>query len=226
LLLWESGGLVLKARWCDYPKVDFLLIRQMLKNTLNTAKMVNMAVGEQNRANRLFPQVFTGKQKGFAGRFPCGKRVHKDPASATLDDRHIGQIVTPDLVNPLLHFEQTVDIIEGRLSPEAGINRGGSALTLTVNKGIARHVPDLFPIRVGNHQIRILGNQAAVRVLEVFTVIKGSLFKHLLIGFKSAGCRRAARRRWLRVAGASQHHIRPGPNLTATQEKYGKLRTS
>ncbi len=71
------------------------------------------------------PQMFSRKAKGRFRRFPAGQGIHHDPAGFACDERHIGYIKTPELVNAVRYFKQTDPVIQNGVPPEARIDRRG-----------------------------------------------------------------------------------------------------
>ena len=186
-----AGCLFLKTGRRDNSQVGFFVVRQVLENALHATEVVNVAVGKENGPHRLFAEVFPSKQKGFAGRLAGGQRVHQYPPGIALDNRHVRQIVTPDLVEPVGDLEQPVNVVEGCLAPQAWIDRGRGILSILIDKIVGWHVPDLAAFKMINDQFRVLSNQSASRVLKIITIIEGSLVQHLPIGLTGAGRRRS-----------------------------------
>ena len=131
-------------------------------DTERAAEVVDVAVGEHDRGNRLVAEVFAGEGQRGGGRLPAGQGVDDDPARPALDQGHVGEVEAAQLPDAVGHLEQADVVVEQGLAPEAGVHRGRCRALDEIEGGeipddVAGFVPDLAAGR---------GDEAALGVGE------------------------------------------------------------
>ena len=119
----------------------------------------------------LLPQRLLGKGHGRSGRLHIGHAVQHDPAGGRADQRQIGQIKAPYLVDfSRHHLEQSAEKIGPAVEPEAGIYsviRPG-----LLQKGESPQVPYNVSLRVPDHHILRASNLVRRRQQQ-FQALRG-----------------------------------------------------
>jgi hypothetical protein len=90
--------------------------------------MIAMGVRVEDGRDRPRPAMLPVEFQARAGAFDRGQRVDHDHAGLALDQGHVGEIETSDLIDAVADLEQAVVHVELRLPPEAWIDRRGRAV--------------------------------------------------------------------------------------------------
>ena len=133
-----AGGLLHKALRGYYLNAA-LRNRFGCDNAVDTAKVINVAVGKNDRPHWPLWQVLMGKRKGCGGCFLTSKRINQNPPSLSFNEGHIGKIKPSKLINPRSHLEQSANVVKGGLLPEAWVDRSGRS---TGNEIVGIGIPD------------------------------------------------------------------------------------
>ena len=112
------------------------------------------------------------------GGFRGGERVNNNPASIALNQRHIGQIIAANLVNPVADFEQAVKRIELGLPPQAWVHRIGARAFEIV---ITRHIPNHRALSIFDNQTVRLGQKPTLGKLKVIHIFKRQTGQNFLM---------------------------------------------
>ena len=83
--------------------------------------MVYMRVGIENRLYRIVSHILLQQFKRCLRTLYRHQGIIDNPAGVSLDKGDIGHIISPDLIDPVHHFKQSVDMIQLRVPPQAGI---------------------------------------------------------------------------------------------------------
>ena len=86
--------------------------------------MIAVGVRVKHRRDRPRPAMLAVQLQPRAGTFDGGQRVDHDHAGLALDQGHVGEIETADLVDAVADLEQAVVHVQLRLPPKARIDRG------------------------------------------------------------------------------------------------------
>ncbi len=150
-------------------------------DTLHPAVMIHMRVGIDDRHHRFAVDMFVIQRQSGGSGFHADQGIDDDQAGVTFHDRHVGKIEAADLMDAGGHFEQSGDVVEPLLPPEAGID--GIGRRLAAHEGvIAGHVPDDIALRISDPIAGQAGDQAALGGAEIGTFGKGQLAQHRGIG--------------------------------------------
>ena len=167
-------------------------------HALDAAEVIDVAVREDHRGDRLRAERLLDEPPRGGGRLARGERVDHDPAGLPLDDRHVRDVVAAHLVDAARHLEQAVQIVELRLAPQARVHRGGR---VAVEESVRGRVPDARARLARDHETRLVRDQAALRVREVGRVAERQL-RERRVGLARRGARgRGARGIGRRVVG-------------------------
>ena len=94
-------------------------------HTLPPAEMIRMRVREDDRNNRLAGTVLVIEFHACFRGLGRKQRIDDDQAGVGFHDRHVRVVEAPDLVHAVGHLEETMEIVELRLTPQARIDGGG-----------------------------------------------------------------------------------------------------
>ena len=103
--------------------------------------MIYVAVGVDDRNNRLLGSVLEVEIQANLGGLGRDHRIDDGNSLLTLDDRHVRQILIADLVDAVGDLEEAGDIDELRLAPQAGVDRVRRCLAF-LDEVILGRVPD------------------------------------------------------------------------------------
>ena len=117
--------------------------------------------------------MFTHESQRFCGRGRGHQRIDHDPACRAADEGHDGQVEVAYLVDPLDHLEEPGDRQQLRLPPQTRVHRVGRRLV--ADEAVRVEVERRGPVRVGDHPVRRVGDEAAARVLEIGVVSEREL---------------------------------------------------
>ena len=137
-----------------------------------TAEMIDMAVGKDDGHHGAVGEVLHGKGQGGGGGFPGGEGIDDDPTGCACDEGHVGEIETAQLVDAGGDFEQTVDVVQLRLTPQTGIDAGRRG---AINETESIHVPNGRSCGVFHLQMRRRRHQPAPGVLEIPPIVEREL---------------------------------------------------
>ena len=181
----------------------------------HAAEMIDVAVRVDDRAHRAVAEVLAGKGHRGGGGFARGQRIHDDPAGLAFDQRQIGDVEAAQLPDAVRHLEQAGVVVEPRLTPEAGVDRGGCFAVDEIEGG---EIPDHLAGRITDHARRC-GDETAHGVVEGLPVIEIESLAHGGVLRHHAGVGTAAplgRRRAAGEAGEQQGPCRiPGAHRRA-----------
>ena len=137
-------------------------------HALDAAEVVEVAVGEDHRADRLRAERLLDQSPRGGGGLLRGQRVDDDPAGLALDDRHVRDVVAAHLMDAARHLEQAVQIVELRLAPQARVHARGC---FAGEERVGRRVPDDAPFAL-DHEAVFVRDEAALRVGHVGGVVE------------------------------------------------------
>ena len=106
-----------------------------LDHPKDPAVVVEVRVGVDDRTDRAMTQVFSDKFVGRGRRFGSGQRVDDHPAGLAADERGVGGIESPNLVEPVAHLVEAVAGVEAGLAPQRRIDRLGDRSVHEVGSG-------------------------------------------------------------------------------------------
>ena len=147
----------------DHEAVPDVLVRD---HAAHAAIMVDMAVRVDDGGNGLVAALLTHELQRGGGRFGRDQRVDDDVARIALDEGDVRDVEIADLINARHDFEETVNGIELRLTPEARVYRVGAIATFGLESELA-HIPDGVPRLVQHFRVRDRRDEAALCVLEI-----------------------------------------------------------
>src|SRR6056297_1643689 len=131
--------------------------------------MIDVAMREKHGAYWPLAEYFIGqRERGTAGLLN-GKGVDNDPARVALDNGHVGKIQAADLIDAFLHPEETVDIVQPRLPPEAGVDGRGCLAFLP---GVIVCRPYRRAVGVGDPWVFQPAKKPATGILEITPVVQ------------------------------------------------------
>ncbi len=143
----------------------------LVDHAFHTAVVIHMAVAVDHGGDGALAPVSPIEVESRASRLDRDQRVDDDEAPVALDKRHVGNVETAHLVNAICHLVQTVVHVEACLTPQAGIDRGGSRLVS--QEGILAQAPNHTALGVLNLNIGERGDKPAACVVKILGVAKG-----------------------------------------------------
>ena len=201
-----AGGLTHEARRRHH---GYFALRHFRRtdDSQGTAKMVCMAVREDQRRHRLVAQVLAGKCHGGRSHLAAGQRVHHNPASLSLDQGDIAHVKAAQLVDTVADLEQPGLGIEAGVAPKAGVDAvGRGALHKIKGRKILEHAPIGAPdLACGP------GYQAPLRIFAILSLVRRQALcksgQHLARGIADLAWlqRTSVLRNGRRCCAASQH---------------------
>jgi len=132
------------------------------------AIVVGMAVGDDHRRDRPGATMGTVEGQRRGGGLVRHQRVDDDDPGVALDDRHVGQVQAPDLIDAVGYLEQPVLGHELSLSPEARV-RGRRAFG--IHEVVPGAVPHRAPVGVLDDRVVQGGDEPAGDIVEVGPVV-------------------------------------------------------
>ena len=133
------------------------------------AEVVEVAVREDHRADRLRAERLLDQSPRGGGGLLRRERVDDDPAGLPLDDRHVRDVVAAHLMDAARHLEQAVQIVEPSLAPQARVHARGR---LAVQERVGGRVPDARAVRALDDEAVLVRDEAALRVGHVGGVVE------------------------------------------------------
>jgi len=89
----------------------------------NAAEVVDVTVSVDHRDHGSVTTMLPIQRQRRRGGLRRDQRVYDDHTGVTLDKADVGQVVTPDLVDPRGHLEQALLGHQHRLAPQARVHR-------------------------------------------------------------------------------------------------------
>ena len=173
------------------------------------AEVIDMAVREDDARHRLVAQMLPCEGHRGSGVLARGGGVDHDPAGLALDQREVGQVEAAQLPDAVGHLEQADLVVQQRLAPQAGVDRGRSRAlhegeAVVVPDEVALHIPDLARGR---------GDEAALGVGKGCGVGQVGRLRHGGVGLLHGGrdlAARAGRSRLGAACGQAEREQRNG----------------
>lgn len=138
-----------------------------------------MAVRVNDRPDRTIAPVGAVDRQRRPGGFGRGERVDDDDAGVALDERDVGDVESPHLVDAGDYLEEPLDRIEARLAPQAGMDRVRGVVAAEEGEcvGVPRH-----PAVPGADGAGLrFGDEPAGGVGEVLGVVEGKCVQRRLM---------------------------------------------
>jgi hypothetical protein len=135
----------------------------------DTAEMVGVAVGVDHGLDRLLAAVLEIEVDRDLGRLRREQRIDDHDSLVALDDGHVRQVLIADLVDAVGDLEQTADVDQLRLAPEAGID-GFRRRGVLGDEAILLRVPDRVARLALDHLAWQRRDEAPLRALEIGAV--------------------------------------------------------
>ena len=150
-----------------FTRVDLRLRHQASDTAVVVAVAVAVHHGVQS-AFVLWVAVLAVQGERRRGSLRAGVGVECDQAGIALDEGDVGDVEAAHLEHARRDLEQTVDAVQARLAPQAGVD-GGSTLFL-VQKAIGALTP--YDMAVAAQDLRVIGraDEAALRVGPVLAI--------------------------------------------------------
>ncbi|MNJ26137.1 hypothetical protein D3C77_206030 [compost metagenome] len=161
--------------------LDVLLV----DDPAGAAEVVGVGVAVDHGNDGAFAQVLVHQfQRGLGG-FYREQGVEDNPAGPAFDEGHVGQVIATHLVDLVGDLEQAVLHVQLGHAPQARVDRIGRGLVDADEALVGGHVPDHFAAGIADGQFLGLGDQPALRVLEVLAVVEGQGLEHGGVGLAS-----------------------------------------
>ena len=119
-----GDGLAHEMLGRDHPTLACVYVR-LRGHTQHAAEMVEVAMGIDDCCDQSLAEMSVGQLEAGARGGGGGERVDDDPARLTCDERDVGDVVAACLPHTGRHLEQTVDVVQLRLAPQAGVHGVG-----------------------------------------------------------------------------------------------------
>src|SRR6266436_6258092 len=142
--------------------------RRVIEHAARAAPMVGMGVGEDDRGHGTLSAMLEIELHGGARAFNRGQRIDHDHAALALDQRHVGDIEAPDLIDAGHDLEESMVHVETRLPPQARIDRRRSFFF--GKKAVWLEAPDHPALRRRDPRIFQRAEKTARRLLEIACV--------------------------------------------------------
>lgn len=111
--------------------------------------------------------VFPVQREPGSSGFPGDQWIDDDDSGISLDQRHVRQIKSANLIDRIRHRKESLLGDQLRLTPQARIDRWRAVL---VKEGVGIVVPQDFPVRIGNQPRIERGDETPLRLGEVGVV--------------------------------------------------------
>ena len=181
----------------------------------DASKVVDVTMREDDRGNRFVAEMFPRERDGPGGGFLGGQRIDHDPSGFTLDQSHVREVVSAELMNARDDFEEAMDVVQARLTPKAWIH--ACLWRFAFDERVGRHVPNDDAGPVLHNEISIGSHKAPTRLLKVPRIIEREVRGECGLGsdgYRGGRCvagrvwRRVSsvKRRCARLVGACAHH--------------------
>ena len=145
------------------------------------AKVVGVAVREDDARHRLVAQVLAREGQRRGGTLACGERVDDDEARLAFDQRHVGDVEAAQLPDAVGDLEQPDLRIQHRVPPQARVD-GGWRLAVDELVGIE---VDQHRRAIGRQDLALWArDQTTLGVLEILRVVELEFGRHLLVGLQ------------------------------------------
>ena len=145
------------------------------------AKVVDVAVREDDARHRLVAQVLARERQRRGGTLACGERVDDDEAGLAFDQRHVGDVEAAQLPDAVGDLEQPDLRIQHRVPPQARVD-GGWRLAVDELVGIE---VDQHRRAIGRQDLALWArDQTTPGVLEILWVVELEFGRHLLVGLQ------------------------------------------
>ena len=121
-------------------------------DTLDTAVVVHVGVGNNDRFHRALAQIFLHQLHGGLSAFHTHQGIEHDPAGIAFNDGQVGHVIAAHLIDTLSHFKQAVSMIVAGILPQTGVN-GIRNLLVILQECIRFLTPDHVsrPVRQFQH---------------------------------------------------------------------------
>ena len=141
----------------------------LVDHPTNPGEVVYVTVGVDDRSDR--PITTVGAVQTERRRCSLGRdeRIDDDHAPLPLDEGDVGQVEPTDLVEAGHDLEQTLDRVQLRLPPQAGIDRVGG---VTVQEGVGVVVPDDASVGIPDDSGLKGRDKPPVGVREILPVVE------------------------------------------------------
>lgn len=137
------------------------------------------------------------------GRLGGDQGIDHDEAALALEDRHVRDVESTDLIDALADLEEPVVQVEARLPPQAGIHRRRRLGML--EESVVAETPHDATLRVLDLDLRQAGHEATPGVVEILRVRERQRVEHRAI--QGAGDRGGV----LRSVGGRGHRVIRAP---------------
>jgi len=149
----------------DTSSVDIGLV----DDALDPAEVVDVGMGVDHSGDRALATVLLVQRERGRGRLLTDQRVDDDHPSVPLQDTHDGQVVTPNLIDPRPHLEQTILDKQLALPPQARVHR---VRRRAVQKGVRVKVPNHATIIGGDLAPLTASDEPTFGVAEILNVVQ------------------------------------------------------
>ena len=178
-----AGGLLHETAGCN----DGHVIGKGLAQAADAAEMINVAVGDQHRRDRPWLQVLHGEGPGGLGGLRIGQGIDHNPTLLAANQRHIGEVEAPQLIDAGNDLEQGRDAMHVGLAPQTGMHAVRSG---AVDEVIGRDVPDPPAVFPRDDQVIRASDQPATGGVHAIQIRLRHRCGHCLIGLNSGRRRR------------------------------------
>ncbi len=140
----------------------------LIRHPEHTPEVIGVGVGVDHRRHWPFAEVGVGEGETVTSATLDGEGIDHDPPGRPLDERDVRDVVAPGLPDAGRHLEETVDVVEPGLAPQARMHRVGVEFGL-VDEVITRHIPrdTPGPLDLAGRMLRDETAGGAIEVLRV-----------------------------------------------------------
>jgi hypothetical protein len=138
-------------------------------DAFDTAEVVDVGVGVDDPGDRPLTTMPAIQAEGGRGGLPGHQWVDHDHAAVALDQRHVGQVEAPHLVDAFGHLVQALPGAELGLPPQARVGRWRGIVNKECEDVVVPHHPS---VAVPDHARLQRADPPAIGVVEVGPILE------------------------------------------------------